>query len=95
VLCFVQLGNALSVRAGRSSIFTGFLSNRFLLFSVGLTIALQLALLYLPVLNSIFKTAPLDSNAILAAFLFSLGGLILLEGGKAAGRFINKNKSGV
>jgi Ca2+-transporting ATPase len=62
VLCLSQLGHALAIRSDRDSIFTiGFGSNRPLLIAVLVTVALQLATIYLPALNPVFKTEPLSA----------------------------------
>lgn len=58
-LCFVQLGNAFTVRTFYSNLFTAGLSNFRLISAVILTIALQLAIIYLPFLQPIFKVAPI------------------------------------
>jgi P-type Ca2+ transporter type 2C len=61
VLCFSQLAHVLAVRSERESLFTqGLFSNQPLLGSVILTIGLQLAVVYAPVLNRVFKTEPLS-----------------------------------
>jgi Ca2+-transporting ATPase len=60
VLCLSQMGNLLAIRSERESLFTqGLLSNLPLLGAFLLTVALQLATVYLPFLNPIFKTVPL------------------------------------
>ncbi|TCS72602.1 Ca2+-transporting ATPase [Sulfuritortus calidifontis] len=62
VLTLSQMGHVLAIRSERDSFFRqGPLSNRPLLAAVLLTFALQMAALYLPVLNPIFKTAPLSA----------------------------------
>jgi P-type Ca2+ transporter type 2C len=69
VLCLSQLGHALAIRSEKRSLFTmGFRSNMPLLYAVLLTIALQLATIYLPWLNRIFHTAPLTMNELAVAF---------------------------
>jgi P-type Ca2+ transporter type 2C len=61
VLCLGQLGNALALRSGRDSVFTqGLLSNRPMAAALSLTVLLQLATLYVPFLNPVFRTAPLS-----------------------------------
>jgi len=56
-----QMGNALAVRSDRESLFKlGLLSNKFLLGAVLLTLVLQMAVIYLPFLQRIFDTTPLD-----------------------------------
>ena len=62
MLCFVQLGHVLAVRSERESLFTqGLLSNKPLVGAVVLAIALQLAIIYVPALNRLFKTQALSA----------------------------------
>jgi len=61
VLTLSQLGHVLAIRSERESLFSqGVLSNRLLVGAVLLTFALQMAVLYVPWLNPIFKTEPLS-----------------------------------
>ena len=70
VLAFSQLGHVMAVRSDRTFLFRqGLLSNKPLLISVGLTMLLQLGVIYLPMFNNIFKTQPLD----LMELLFCIG----------------------
>ncbi|HBA55588.1 MAG TPA: ATPase, partial [Syntrophorhabdus aromaticivorans] len=70
VLCLTQLGNALAVRSERESLFKqGLLSNKALLGAVVLSGILQLATVYIPALNPIFKTQPLS----ILEFLLCIG----------------------
>jgi len=60
VLCLSQMGHVLAIRSERESLFRqGMLSNRPLAGAFLLTFALQMATIYVPVLNPIFKTQPL------------------------------------
>ncbi len=60
VLTVSQLFHSLAVRSERESLFRiGLLSNKPMLGAVLLTLALQLAVIYVPALNPIFKTQPL------------------------------------
>ncbi|TNF52070.1 calcium-translocating P-type ATPase, PMCA-type, partial [bacterium] len=60
VLCLSQMGHVLAIRSERESLFKmGLFSNTLLLGAVLLTFALQMATIYVPFLNPIFKTAPL------------------------------------
>ncbi|OPY85050.1 MAG: Calcium-transporting ATPase 1 [Syntrophorhabdus sp. PtaU1.Bin153] len=61
VLCLTQLGHALAVRSERESLFRqGLLSNKPLLGAVVFSGIVQLATVYIPALNPIFKTQPLS-----------------------------------
>ncbi|MHB1061186.1 MAG: cation-translocating P-type ATPase [Thiobacillus sp.] len=61
VLTLSQLGHVLAIRSERESLFSqGVLSNRLLVGALLLTFALQMAVLYVPWLNPIFKTEPLS-----------------------------------
>ncbi|MBN1381257.1 MAG: cation-translocating P-type ATPase [Deltaproteobacteria bacterium] len=61
VLCLSQMGHVLAIRAETESFFRqGLFSNMPLLGAVVLTFVLQLATIYVPFLNPIFKTEPLS-----------------------------------
>ncbi len=69
-LCFAQLAHVLAIRSERESLSSqGLFSNRPLMGAVLLTFLLQLATIYVPALNGIFKTAPLN----LAELAWTLG----------------------
>jgi Ca2+-transporting ATPase len=77
MLCFVQLGHVLAVRSERESLFTqGLFTNRPLLGAVLLAIGLQLAIIYVPALNRLFRTEPLAAPELAIAF----GGAALVFG---------------
>ncbi len=62
VLTLAQLAHVLVIRSDRESLFSlGLTSNLPLLGAVVVTAVLQMAILYVPALNRIFKTAPLDA----------------------------------
>jgi Ca2+-transporting ATPase len=62
VLTLSQMGHVLAIRSERESLFRqGVLSNKALLYAVLLTFVLQMAVLYVPALNPVFKTAPLTA----------------------------------
>ena len=66
VLCLSQLGHALAIRSERDSTFRlGFWSNPILMATVLFTLGLQLATIYVPAANDIFKTEPLDLDELL------------------------------
>ncbi len=66
VLCLSQLGHALAIRSERDSTFRiGFWSNPILMATVWFTVALQLTTIYVPALNPVFKTEPLQPDELL------------------------------
>jgi Ca2+-transporting ATPase len=65
VLTLSQLGHVLAIRSERESLFTrGVFSNPALIGALLLTFALQMAVLYVPWLNPIFKTEPLGLDEL-------------------------------
>jgi Ca2+-transporting ATPase len=72
VLCLTQLGNVLAIRSEHESLFTqGLFSNRALLGAVCLTFILQMATVYVPFLNPIFRTAPLSAAELILTLVVS------------------------
>ena len=60
VLCFSQLGLALTVRSRRESAFSiGLFANKAMVGALGLTFLLQLMIIYVPFFNDLFRTQPL------------------------------------
>jgi Ca2+-transporting ATPase len=71
-LTFCQMTHIMAIRSGRQSCFTiGFTSNLPLLGAVALTVLLQLALIYLPFLQSVFGTVALKLSDLGLAFAVS------------------------
>jgi Ca2+-transporting ATPase len=72
VLCLSQLGHALAIRSERDSTFRlGLWSNPVLMGAVLFTLALQLATIYVPALNPVFKTEPLALDELLVCLAAS------------------------
>jgi len=72
VLCLTQLGHVLAIRSEKESLFRmGLFSNKYLLGAVLLTFVLQMATIYVPALNPIFKTAPLTINELFISIALS------------------------
>ena len=72
VLGFSQLAHVLAIRSERESLLTqGLLSNAPLAVAVGLTVALQLAVIYIPPLNEVFATEPLSFGELAVALAIS------------------------
>lgn len=68
VLTFAQMGHVIVIRSERTSIFTlGLWTNRPLAGAVALTIALQLAVIYVPAMQPILRTTALSAGELLAA----------------------------
>jgi Ca2+-transporting ATPase len=71
-LVLSQMGNALALRSERESLFKiGLLSNKSMLNAVLLTLVLQLAVIYVPFLQSVFKTNALSWQELLISLLLS------------------------
>ena len=80
VLTFAQLANALAVRSERDSLFSiGLWSYRPLLAAVGFTILLQLAVIYVPVLQEIFHTQALSGPELATCFGLALVVIVATE----------------
>ncbi len=61
MLTFCQMAYALCVRKQTQSLFTqSWLSNPILLLAIGVTLSLQLILIYVPFFNTVFRTTPLQ-----------------------------------
>jgi len=72
VLCLSQMGHVLAIRSERESLFSqGLLSNIPLLGAILLTFALQMATIYVPFLNPIFKTQPLTFSELMLTLALS------------------------
>ena len=72
VLCLSQMGNVLALRSEKESFFSlGLFSNIPLLGAILLTFVLQMATIYVPFLNSIFKTQPLTLSELIICLLLS------------------------
>ena len=72
VLTLSQMGHVLAIRSERESLFSqGLFSNKPLLGAVMLTFGLQMAVLYVPVLQPIFKTEALSGDELLFCLALS------------------------
>ena len=73
VLTFSQLVHAMAIRSSHESLFTqGVLSNPSLLLTILFTIGLQLLVIYLPFLNTVFHTRPLGGMELMVCFTLPL-----------------------
>ncbi|MBI5049565.1 MAG: cation transporting ATPase C-terminal domain-containing protein, partial [Nitrospirae bacterium] len=79
-LCLTQLGHVLAIRSERESLFRmGLLTNKPLLGAVLLSFAFQLATIYVPFLNPVFKTAPLTLSELVFTLVLSSGVFFAVE----------------
>ena len=73
VLTFSQMGHAMSVRSARDSLFRiGLFTNLAMLGSVALTLVLQLAVIYVPFLQRVFRTTALSVSDLLVCVFLSM-----------------------
>lgn len=83
VLCLTQLGHVLAIRSEKESLFKiGLFSNKPLLGAVLLSFGLQMATIYIPALNPIFKTEPLTLNELMLTLVVSSVVFFAVEGEK-------------
>ncbi len=93
-LCLAQMGHALAVRSDtRLLIQLNQFSNPFLLAAVVCTTLLQLALIYVPVLQNFFGTQPLSGTELAVCFGFSALMLLWIEAEKVAIALYRKGQS--
>ncbi|MBM4136263.1 MAG: HAD-IC family P-type ATPase, partial [Nitrospira sp.] len=72
VLCLTQLGHVLAIRSEKESLFKiGLFSNKPLLGAVMLSFIFQMATIYIPFLNPIFKTEPLTFSELMFTLILS------------------------
>ncbi|OGP50121.1 MAG: ATPase [Deltaproteobacteria bacterium RBG_13_43_22] len=93
VLCLTQLGHVMAIRSEKESLFRqGLFTNKPLLGAVILTFSLQMAAIYVPFLNPIFKTVPLTFNELVMTLILSTGVFWAVELEKAWKRFFSQKK---
>jgi len=80
VLCLSQMGHVLAIRSEKESIFAqGFLSNKPLAGAFLLTFAMQMATIYIPSLNQIFKTEALTAVELVICLVLSAVVFVAVE----------------
>lgn len=83
VLCLTQLGHVLAIRSEKESLFKiGLFSNRPLLGAVLISFGFQMATIYMPYLNPIFKTQPLSLRELVITLAVSSVVFFAVEGEK-------------
>jgi Ca2+-transporting ATPase len=84
VLTLSQMAHVLAVRSERDSLFTqGLASNLPLLGAAVLTFLLQMATIYVPALQPVFKTQPLTAGEMLLCLALSMITFVAVEAEKA------------
>ena len=77
VLTLAQLAHVMVIRSEKESLFTiGLFSNRPMALTIAATFLLQMATIYVPVLNPIFKTEALDAGEL--AICLAISGVVVL-----------------
>lgn len=90
-LVLAQMGNALAIRSNTQSFLSiGFFSNRLMVIAVTTTLALQLALLYIPFLQNVFKTRPLTISQLVICLVASVIVFVVVELYKYISRHRNR-----
>ena len=92
ILVFAQLFNAIASRSARQSAFVGLFSNKWLWGAIGLSVVLQLVVIYVPFLNSAFGTTPLGPWAWVECICLAAVVLIVSEIYKAIMRAIDRKR---
>jgi Ca2+-transporting ATPase len=90
VIVWGQLTTALAVRSEKESLYTlGLFSNKAMLAAVLVGVVLQLAVIYVPSLNPVFKTDPLTAGELLCCAVVSFIPFTAIEGEK----FVRRKKT--
>lgn len=83
VLILSQLAHVLAIRSEKESLFTiGLFSNWPMVVTIILTFLLQMATIYVPVLNLVFHTEPLDAAELALCLVLSSVVFIAVEAEK-------------
>jgi Ca2+-transporting ATPase len=91
-LTFAQMAHVLAIRSMRDPLHRrGLLTNRPLLLSVGATVLLQLAVVYAPPLQAVFRTVALPGNTLGLCAAASGSVLLAVEAGKFARGLARRN----
>ncbi|KAB7789011.1 cation-translocating P-type ATPase [Bifidobacterium leontopitheci] len=90
ILVFAQLFNALASRSARQSAFVGLFSNKWLWGAIGISVLLQVVVIYVPFLNEAFGTTPLGVTAWFECIGLAAVVLVASELYKAVMRAVDK-----
>jgi P-type Ca2+ transporter type 2C len=90
ILVFAQMINALCSRSHKQTVFKGLFSNKWLWGAIGLSVVLQLVVVYVPFLNVPFGTTPLTAQEWVECLGLSLVVLVVSEVYKAILRVVER-----
>ena len=90
ILVFAQMFNALASRSHEQSVFVGLFANKWLWGAIGVSVVLQLMVIYVPFLNTAFGTVPLSAGAWVECIGLALFVLVASELRKCVLRLIRK-----
>jgi potassium/sodium efflux P-type ATPase len=93
ILVFAQLFNAVASRSALQSAFVGLFSNKWLWGAIGISIALQVLVIYVPFLNTAFGTTPLGALAWFECIGLAAFVLVASELRKVVLRAIEKRRA--
>jgi P-type Ca2+ transporter type 2C len=71
VLCFCQLSHVTAIRSAQPFYRSQLFKNKPMVFALVFSLILQLAIIYMPVFNSIFRTQPLSVGELVSCFAVS------------------------
>jgi Ca2+-transporting ATPase len=92
VLCLGQLTHVMAIRSETLSLFQqGIFSNPKLIITVAITFVLQAAIIYVPFLNTVFKTQPLTLKELVICIAVSMMVFVAVEIEKIIRRVLKKN----
>ncbi|KAA8821097.1 cation-translocating P-type ATPase [Bifidobacterium vespertilionis] len=92
ILVFAQLFNAIASRSSKQSAFVGLFANKYLWGAIGISIALQLLVIYVPFLNTAFGTTPLGAVAWLECIGLAAFVLVATELRKLVLRVVDRKR---
>ncbi len=90
ILVFAQMFNALASRSHEQSVFVGLFANKWLWGAIGVSVVLQLVVIYVPFLNTAFGTVPLSAGAWVECLGLALFVLVASELRKCVLRMMHK-----
>lgn len=80
VLALSELVHVFNVRNNKESIFkTGILNNKLLILAIGVSAALVLTILFIPVLRDIFSISVLPAENVFEVIILVLSPLVIVE----------------